>query len=271
MSFNLLETSVFGGSPIELYEFSILGDTWRYTTDDRVTTFQGADFLPISELSRGSIRVTQNIDRTEVRVEMRGNVAIADQFRIAPPSEPVTLRIYKKHRGDPDYIIRWKGRVQGAVWEGPRVVLTCVPVHSTLKQPGLRRSYQYQCPYALYDTSCNVSRAAFEVLGTVTAISGTTITVTFTGTFDANYFAGGYVLWESTTGRQETRMVTASSGSSITLQNTTIGLSVGDAIRLYAGCDHLISTCHTKFNNAERFGGFPFIPETNPFAGTTIF
>lgn len=271
MSFSALETSIFGGSPIELYEFSVLGQNWRYTTDDRETIFNGSTFEPVSQLSRGSIRVTQNIDRTEVKIEFRGNIGIADQFRVSPPSEPVAVRIYKKHRNDPDYIIRWRGRVQGCAWEGPRAVLTCVSVHSSLKQPGLRRSFQYQCPYALYDTSCGVNRATYEIIAPVTGISGTVVTATIPGTQAADYFAGGYVLWETPTGRQETRMVTTSTGDTVTLQMPPLGLSVGDNIRLYAGCDHTIQTCYSKFSNADRFGGFPFIPSTNPFGGTTIF
>lgn len=47
-------------------------------------------------------------------------------------------------------------------------------------------------------------------------------------------------------------------------------LDVGTKLILYAGCDKLNTTCSTKFNNILNFGGFPFIPQDNPFTGTII-
>jgi uncharacterized phage protein (TIGR02218 family) len=271
MSFNLLETSVFGGSPIELYEFGVLGQTWRYTTDDRITTFNGAEFQPVSDLSRSSIKVTQVVEKGEVRITMRGNVPVAEQFLAAPPSEPMQVRIYKKHRNDPDYIIRWRGRVMACAWEGASAVLICSSVNSSLKQPGLRRSFQYACPHDLYGIGCGVARNDFEVIGTVVSLTGLVMTLTLPTTYATDYFAGGYLLWENETGRQDTRMITASSGATVTVQNSTIGLFIGSTLRLYPGCDHSPQTCFAKFNNIDNHGGFPFIPTTNPFAGATIF
>lgn len=271
MAFNDLEISIFGGKPVELYEFSVLGQYWRYTTDDRLVTFNGADFEPISEVRRGSIRTTQNIERSEMQIRLPGKVSIADQFRVAPPSEPIRLRIYSKHRGDPDYIVRGTYRVLGCNWEGSFATLICQQVHSSLKAPGLRRSYQYMCPYALYEGACGVNRNEYEVIANAAAITTLTLTLDTATSFPDNYFRGGYILWESPSGRQDTRMVMSSLGAVLTLQLTTIGLSVGQPVRAYPGCDHTIQMCYDRFANAERYGGFPFIPETNPFAGTTMF
>lgn len=65
----------------------------------------------------------------------------------------------------------------------------------------------------------------------------------------------------------------------ITLYETTLtlfnqfsssDLSIGSVVLAYAGCDKSNSTCATKFNNIVNFGGFPYIPNTNPFVGTII-
>lgn len=273
MSFGLLEGSIWGGSPIELYEFSLLGQYWRYTTEDRVVTFNGADYAPVAELNSGATRVTQNIERGEKRVRMPGNTPIADEYRVAAPSEPVRLKIYKKHRGDPDFIIRWWGRVQMCEWEndGDYATLLCTQVNYSLKQPGLRRAFQYTCPYVLFGAGCGVDRAAHEVPGVVAAITGLTVQVTFADSYDPNYFAGGYALWEGITGRQDTRMITSSVDDLVVLQNTSVGLSIGDTVLLYPGCDHSPGMCHDTFDNIDNYGGQPFIPTTNPFGGTTIF
>lgn len=47
-------------------------------------------------------------------------------------------------------------------------------------------------------------------------------------------------------------------------------IEVGTKLSLYAGCDKLNTTCNQKFSNILNFGGFPFIPNDNPFTGTII-
>ena len=34
----------------------------------------------------------------------------------------------------------------------------------------------------------------------------------------------------------------------------------GDQFRLLPGCDRTLTTCTNVFNNANHFGGFPYIP-----------
>ena len=48
------------------------------------------------------------------------------------------------------------------------------------------------------------------------------------------------------------------------------GLAVGVAFEAFAGCDRTFATCQSKFGNSLNFGGFPWIPAKNPFAGDSI-
>ena len=57
---------------------------------------------------------------------------------------------------------------------------------------------------------------------------------------------------------------------SITLHNIPEGLAVGVAFEAFAGCDRTFATCQSKFGNSLNFGGFPWIPAKNPFAGDSI-
>lgn len=41
---------------------------------------------------------------------------------------------------------------------------------------------------------------------------------------------------------------------------TFFDIQVGDKVRVYPGCDHLIATCSTKFDNVINFRGEPLIP-----------
>jgi len=274
MAFNILESSIFGGRPIELYEFYVLGQYWRYTNAEAAVVFLGAEFTPIPRLKRSSIKSTQNVERNEITISVRGDTPIAMEYLQGPPSEPVAVRIYQKHRDDPDYIVRYRGRVQNCSWvdNGATAELQCTQINWSLKQPGLRRSFQFACPYPLFEQGCNLNRNAFEVTATVTVINARVLTLSFSTTaYESNYFAGGYVSWTRETGRRDRRMILDSSSNTVRMQLTSIGLSVGDIVTLYPGCNHTTDACHSKFNNTRNYGGFPFIPESSPFAGTTLF
>lgn len=43
------------------------------------------------------------------------------------------------------------------------------------------------------------------------------------------------------------------------------GINVGDAVTVYAGCDHAVATCFSKFVNVPNFGGLPHLPTVNPY------
>ena len=66
------------------------------------------------------------------------------------------------------------------------------------------------------------------------------------------------------------RMITNHSGDTITLSAVLPGLAVGVALEAFAGCDRTFATCQSKFGNSLNFGGFPWIPAKNPFAGDSI-
>jgi hypothetical protein len=75
-----------------------------------------------------------------------------------------------------------------------------------------------------------------------------------------NWALGGYVA----TGN-DYRMVVAQSGDVLTLLIDFAAPMLAQAVTVHAGCSHLIAVCHSKFANAIRFGGFPYIPKRNPF------
>jgi uncharacterized phage protein (TIGR02218 family) len=55
----------------------------------------------------------------------------------------------------------------------------------------------------------------------------------------------------------------------ITLQiDTPFAIQTGDEFTIKPGCDRRATTCKTRFNNFNRFGGFPFIPGNDHFLTT---
>jgi uncharacterized phage protein (TIGR02218 family) len=67
----------------------------------------------------------------------------------------------------------------------------------------------------------------------------------------------------------EVKKQTFISGSSHKIElfeKMPFAIDVGDTLSITAGCDKLIATCKTKFNNIVNFRGFPTIP--GPSLGT---
>lgn len=274
MSYELIETSRDDGRPIELFEISYSGNYWRYTSADREITYLANTYTPIP-CSMGDLEPTADPAKSDTTFTFPFDAQIGEVFRVQPPSEVVSMTVFGQHFGDTQFIAIWKGRVVDAQWEGPYLRLTGESVFSSLRRPGLRLRYQYQCPHALYGQRCGVNRDAWKELHTLTSFSGVQLQVAGVVGKPDNYFAGGYVTWVNQASLNiEKRMIRASVGASgqLTLSTAPIGLSAGQIVTLYPGCDHTLGTggC-ARFDNEENFGGTPFIPSKNPFGGTPIY
>lgn len=81
-------------------------------------------------------------------------------------------------------------------------------------------------------------------------------------TASTGFFSAGIV--KALTGPnagQEREIKTHGPGGALTLRRPfPFSLAAGDAVRLEAGCDRTIRTCHTKFGNQLNFQGQPFLP-----------
>ncbi len=108
-------------------------------------------------------------------------------------------------------------------------------------------------------------RDSYRTPGTVLAVTGTTLRVAAAATQPDGYFVAGLV---STLDGQ--RMIVGQAGDALTLIAPLPILAAGMSVELFAGCDHATATCQARFNNLAHYGGFPFIPGKNPFAGDAI-
>lgn len=262
------------GDPVELYEFRYAQATvYRYTSDD--TDYQdGPVTYTAKAIRRGGIEFTGDLGRSELNVDVQNDLPVLELFKSGLPSGLVTMTIFRLHRDDGEKAVLWKGRVTDVSFnEDAYATITCAPGKSALRTFGLRRNFQYQCPHILYGVACGISRASFQTNGDVTVLSNVIASNAWTGVAD-NYFAGGYVEWNNpSTGTPERVSVSASNGTTgaLTLFNLPVGLSNGDTVKAFAGCDKSITTCNTKFGNTVNFGGFPHTPGKSPFDGTPIF
>lgn len=129
-------------------------------------------------------------------------------------------------------------------------------------QQSIGRVYSPACDAVLGDARCGVALATYTVTGTVTTATSARMFTDTARTEINGYFDGGLITW--TSGNNATYSMEVKSSTSagiITLQQAMPNATaIGDAYNLSAGCDKLLATCKTKFNNVINFRGFPHVP-----------
>jgi uncharacterized phage protein (TIGR02218 family) len=137
-----------------------------------------------------------------------------------------------------------------------------------LDTPMPRDVYQSQCKNQVFDTNCGLSRAAWQVGGTVTALGvGIQAQGRFTSALGqpVGWFSQGTVQFTTGANAGVKRTVKDSAGGIFTFSLPWPGLiAIGDAFIALPGCNRTLDSnangC-AKFNNRARYRGEPFIPQ----------
>jgi uncharacterized phage protein (TIGR02218 family) len=267
MSYDASEQSVQDGAPVELYTFARNSFEWLYTSAEADVAV-GSDVYTSAPLHRSAIETTSEQARNNLTLQCARDFAIAELFRVAPPTDVISVTVKRFHRDDGEVAVIWKGRVLNASWNGAQAELHCEPISTSLNRIGLQRLCQNSCPHVLYGPGCNVDKASFQTDTTVTAVDGVDLTVTALGAYP---YAGGFVEMTDGDGNLERRFIRSFSGLVLTLSRPFAAIAVTDAVSVYPGCDHTMATCDGTFSNILNYGGTPFIPRQNPFGGDPIF
>lgn len=273
MAFEDYEVSVEGSRPVELYLFEYQGLVYRYTSDSEDIEISGHTYTQIPGLSRGPIEDTGSVNKSSLQIVAPEDFPIALMFEVYPPSGVVTLEIRRTQRSDPtDMKTFWLGRVLNATWSVGNSQLACESLFTRLKQPGLRRIYSKNCPHLLYGEECRADPDLFVdniVLDGISSDGFTLESIQF-GSQPDDYYSGGKMRWDA--GDEiVSRGITTHSGNFVTLTHPIIGLVAGETIETFPGCDRTKPTCVSKFNNVVNYGGFPYIPQKNPFGQNSVF
>jgi uncharacterized phage protein (TIGR02218 family) len=263
MTYAASETSVAGGAPVELYRFALQGQSWCYTSADTAQAYNSQTYEPVP-IVRSEPTQDKEVQTQELKVTLPPDDPVALLFQQGAPAGSVALVIYRFHRAVAEVLPFWTGRVRGCVWnQDGKAELQCEPVYCLLKRQVLRYHYQRSCNHMLYSPQCGLTRGDWATVGTVTGISGQTITAAEFASKADGWFKAGLVSW----GYQR-RMVIAHVGQTLTLLTPFEGLNVGAVVTAYAGCDHTLgATGCGRFNNYLNYGGFPYVPGINPFNG----
>jgi uncharacterized phage protein (TIGR02218 family) len=270
--FNEFEISRDSGAPVELYEFTLEGYVWRYTSADTDQDYGGVTWSAVT-MTRSEIEESAEINRATLKLTVSGDHSVALLYLKAPPAGVVLLKIRRLHRldGDDEAIIVWIGRVLNCEWAGNQATLAAEPIYTSIRQTGLRRMYSKVCPHVLYGTACRVNAASYAEALTVTSVSALTLGITGGGHANTPlWFAGGLLAWNDGTYVRRVGVESHENPGVIKLIAPLWGLAAGASVTLYPGCDHNLKTCREKFGNNANFGGFKWIPNVNPFT-TAVF
>lgn len=262
MSYDSIEQSVSSAQPVELYKFSHGIQHWRYCTGSAEISYNSEVYTP-EAINRSEIKFVDSAFDQEVNIEVSRNNELAQQFIPAPLENKTTLIIYRGH--GTGFITLWNGVIGAVTFDDRTAIIRCTPMTSSLKRVGLRRKYQVQCAYPLYSVGCSVNKESFKVQSTVASYLGMSITAGIFATKTDGWFVGGEFVCNDAR-----RLILEHTGSTIVIASQIIGLSAGDSFTAYAGCDHSLTTCKTKFDNKLNYGGQPYIPTKNPFVGDSI-
>jgi uncharacterized phage protein (TIGR02218 family) len=125
--------------------------------------------------------------------------------------------------------------------------------------------YQASCLNTLFDSKCNLARAGFQSVGTVTgvaSVSGFNTNLTQAG----GYFSTGglgTLLFTSgaNNGVRRTIKTHVNAGGALTFVAPFPAVpAIGDQFQIWPGCDLSQSRCSNFFNNLINFRGQPYIP-----------
>jgi uncharacterized phage protein (TIGR02218 family) len=266
VAYDDIEQSVQDAGPAELYEFITNSSTTRLTSYGSDVTFGGNVYSSVP-LARGSLEVTDlATDQQEMVVEIPEGNAVAVAYSPGIPIESLRVRVTRYHPAWGVSLQIWDGYASDMKYRGHMAAFR-VPSGTgdalALEVPSAR--LQRLCNHILYDAQCTIDPNTKKVSTTISAISLDALTITV-GTLGAvGALKDGYIKHIAS---GEKRTITQTpSGTDILIQCQFPNglLAIGNAVELYAGCDHQVATCKNSFNNVVNFGGHPYVPSSNLF------
>lgn len=267
MAFANTEASRDAGEPIELYFFKYgtgANAYHAYTDAEEEIIYDGVTYKPIP-IDRGNITASGTLDKQKIEIRMPKTEALAEKFRVWPPSAPITFILRQGHYGDTEFLVVATGRVLSCAREGFTARFACEPIQTAMRRSGLRQNWQYGCPHVLYGPLCKASKAAARHDVVIASVDRTAISVVpgvINGATEYR-FINGIVEWNGNDNRESRMILEIPQPGLYVLAGSTAGLVVGMQAEMYFGCAHDMTHCRLH-NNILNYGGDPWIPFKNP-------
>lgn len=258
----------------DLIEITLLdGTVSRYCTGGVPVTWGGFQWQASDALLKiGNIRSSRGLQTDELKIDVLAGTdhllygipwlhALAngalDEARI------VVRRIFSRAPGE-----QWVGemlRFAGSAGDVECSLMSgTIPVLSDLQllDTQLPRScYQAGCRWTLYGPGCGVSRAAHQIISSISSAASTKSSLVISDSLPDGFLSGGKVRVTSGGNAGATRTIKRHASGSIDLSYPLPNeIDVGASLVINPGCDHTYQTCVVKFSNGGRFSGTPLIP-----------
>lgn len=267
MTYSAYDSSVEGGMPVELYRFNQGPLEWNYTSSAEPVLYLSTTYTP-EAITRSSISQTGEMAKDGISLVFPRDNEFAAQFLGQTPDLTTTLTLYRGHLtdGDAEFVAYWKGRAVAGSAAGAEVTVECESVFTSMRRSGLRARFQRTCRHSLYGSACGLDKASYAVPAYIQSSTSFTLVNNASSLQPDGTYTGGMVELES----GAMRFIVNHVGDTLYLSRPFAESVNGQTVSIFPGCDHLKSTCITKFNNLLNFGGFPYIPNINPFGGSSI-
>jgi len=140
--------------------------------------------------------------------------------------------------------------------------LALIPINDAFDKEIPERTFQAACNNVLFDPDCKVVPASYLYTDTISAIVDNVVTVDGLAAAKGNGWAtGGYTCF----GVLDYRLILLQSGDDCTLVLPFHEDVLTESVTVYAGCNHSIAVCESKFSNEDNFGGCPYVPTKDIF------
>ena len=256
------ERSVSQGRPIDLYTLITPTAIYRVTSHPLDVTFGGDTFTALT-MSRGPQQVAQDLTGRELIVYLPITHPVVQRFVASGiPERQVLVTLHRLQEVSGIAVQAWQGFGTGMQIDGHVAKLRVPSVTDDamkIKLPVL--AAQRLCNHRLFDARCapnpgvdGPAEASFQVSCALVSQSGTTLVVSTLDGHPDGWASLGDVVHVAS---GERRYILRQAGATLTLHSPFVGASPGDALAVFAGCDHAIGTCRDKFGNVSNFGGHP--------------
>lgn len=245
----------------------------RFTDHDAQLTVDGESYVPAGGWSSTAERKRDALEGQDMDiVGMISSDAITTEDLRQGRYNGATITRY-----DVDWRYPWAGPLRTARYWLAEVSWNGVSWRAELRgmshlfEQRVGRTFCRNCNYDLGDSRCGIDLVAYKYNAAVVS-SIDTDRVIFAATHDSfedvaeDYFAFGKIAWQSGDNDGTEGEIAHSSeadGTSITFTlrlPSPTDIDIADTFDVYAGCDKLSTTCKTKFDNIDNFGGFHLIP-----------
>ena len=295
MAFIDKEESVEQGQPIELYKIQGSGQSFYYTSGQHQVTFNFDTYSPVA-ISRSEPEIESSQSARRIVLTLPMDNEFAARYIPTLPTTVETLTVYRYHSTDgtpghdpgtpsgPDVIIYFSGTISNVGFKDDKCEVNVISEGKVLTQLVPKQTCRALCNHVLYDSGCKVSKVLFQLSNvSVVSIASSGLSVVLDAgsatigvdDLDAlllanpDYFDGGLLSGPG----GELRSIRSTDKTGLPANRVVIDVSPAfailkalDIVTMTAGCFHDPTTCDTKFSNMANYGGFPFVPQKNPFS-----